>query len=149
MYLSQFFTLNKEKGGIGELLVIAFPMIISTACDGVMTFTDRLFLSRLGPEQMNAAMGGGVAMQMMGFFFIGLTGYTTALVAQNSGSGQKNLAAVAAFQAIIIALVAYPFVLFCKPLAHSYFNLMNIPLGQLEYQTVYFNIVLYGALISI
>jgi MATE family multidrug resistance protein len=149
MHLSQFFTLSKEKGGMGELLVIAFPMIISTACDGVMTFTDRLFLSRLGPEQMNAAMGGGIAMQMMVFFFIGLTGYTTALVAQYYGSGQKNLAAVAAFQAILIALVAYPFVLLCKPLAHGFFNFMNLPGEQLRYQTIYFNIVIYGALISI
>jgi MATE family multidrug resistance protein len=67
MQFFQLFSLKQEKGGMAELLVIAFPMIISTACDGVMTFTDRLFLSRLGPEQMNAAMGGGVAMQMMVF----------------------------------------------------------------------------------
>jgi MATE family multidrug resistance protein len=83
------------------------------------------------------------------FFFIGLTGYTTALVAQYYGSGQKKLAAVAASQAVIIALVAYPFVLLCKPLAHGYFNLMNIPREQLEYQTIYFNVVIFGAVVSI
>ncbi len=72
------------------MLVMALPMIISTACDGVMTFTDRLFLARLGSEHMNAAMGGGVTMQMLMFFFIGLTGYSTALVAQYFGAGQKE-----------------------------------------------------------
>ena len=149
MKLGQFFKLNQEKGGMAELLVIAFPMIISTACDGVMTFTDRLFLARLGPEQMNAAMGGGVAMQMMVFFFIGLTGYTTALVAQYFGSGQKKVVAVVAFQAVIIALVAYPFVLICRPLAHSYFNFMNLPAEQLKYQNIYFNVVIYGAVVGI
>ncbi|MBN1144673.1 MAG: MATE family efflux transporter [Bacteroidales bacterium] len=149
MQLSKFFNLNSEKGGVAELLAIAFPMIIATACDGVMTLTDRLFLARLGPELMNAAMGGGVAMQMMIFFFMGLTGYTNALVAQFYGSGQKNMAAVAAFQAVIVALVAYPVVLLCRPLAHSYFNFMSLPAQQLEYQIVYFNIVIYGAVFSI
>src|SRR5512145_34599 len=145
MQFPKLINLTDEKGGIPELLNIAFPMIIATACDGVMTLTDRLFLARLGPEQMNAAMGGGVAMQMMIFFFMGLTGYTNALVAQFYGSGQKNMAAVAAFQAVIVALVAYPVVLLCRPMAHSYFHFMNLPPEQLEYQIVYFNIVIYGA----
>jgi MATE family multidrug resistance protein len=140
---------SNTKGGIAELLVIAFPMIVSTACDGVMTFTDRLFLARLSPEQMNAAMGGGVAMQMMIFFFIGLTGYTTALVAQYYGSGQKDMAAIAAFQAVIVSFVAYPIILIFKPLALIYFDFMHVPTGQLGYQKIYFNIVIYGAIIGI
>ena len=131
------------------MLAIALPMIVSTSCDGIMTFTDRLFLSRLGPEQMNAAMGGGVAMQMMMFFFIGLTGYTTALVAQYYGAGQKKLGPVAAFQAILIALFAYPVILICKPLGLAFFGFMQVPEGQLGYQITYFNIVLYGVVIGI
>lgn len=144
-----FPSVQSGKGGITELLAIAFPMIVSTSCDGIMTFTDRLFLSRLGPEQMNAAMGGGVAMQMMMFFFIGLTGYTTALVAQYFGSGQKNMAPVVAFQAMLIAIIAYPVILICKPLGLAYFNFMHVPPVQLGYQVTYFNIVMYGVVIGI
>jgi multidrug resistance protein, MATE family len=144
-----FPSVQSGKGGIAELLAIAFPMIVSTSCDGIMTFTDRLFLSRLGPEQMNAAMGGGVAMQMMMFFFIGLTGYTTALVAQYYGSGQKNMAPVVAFQAMLVAIIAYPVILICKPLGLAYFNFMNVPSNQLGYQITYFNIVMYGVVIGI
>jgi multidrug resistance protein, MATE family len=131
------------------MLAIALPMIVSTACDGVMTFTDRLFLARVGSEQMNAAMGGGVAMQMMMFFFIGLTGYTTALVAQYYGSGQKQMSGIAAFQAILIACFAYPVILICKPLAIHLFYFMHVPSEQLGYQISYFNIVIYGVLFSI
>lgn len=149
MNLTQIFPSRHAKGGTAELLVIAFPMIISTACDGIMTFTDRLILSRLGPEQMNAAMGGGIAMQLMIFFFIGLTGYTTALVAQYYGAGQKRMAGVAAFQAIIISFIAYPLILLCRPLAHAYFDFMNLPPVQLEYQIQYFNIIVFGTLIGI
>ena len=147
--MKNFFDLKPGKGGVAEMMSIALPMIVSTACDGVMTFTDRLFLSRLGPEQMNAAMGGGVAMQMMMFFFIGLTGYTTALVAQYYGAGQKKMSGVAAFQAILIALAAYPIILLCKPLSLHFFSFMNVPEVQLPYQISYFNIVIYGVIFSI
>ncbi len=131
------------------MLTIALPMIVSTSCDGIMTFTDRLFLSRLGSEQMNAALGGGVAMQMMMFFFIGLTGYTTALVAQYYGSGQKTMTTVAAFQAVLVALFAYPVILICKPLGIAYFSFMQVPESQLGFEIAYYNIVIYGVIIGI
>jgi len=131
------------------MLAIALPMIVSTACDGIMTFTDRLFLSRQGSEQMNAAMGGGVAMQMLMFFFIGLTGYTTALVAQYFGSGQKKMGAVVAYQGMLIALLAYPIILLARPLALYFFDFMHVPPEQLGFQTEYFNIVIFGSVISI
>ncbi|HEX2395483.1 MAG TPA: MATE family efflux transporter [Bacteroidales bacterium] len=149
MNLTKIFPSRHDRGGTAELMTIAFPMIISTACDGVMTFTDRLFISRIGPEQMNAVMGGGVSTQLMTFFFIGLTGYTTALVAQYYGAGQKHLAGVVAFQAFIISFIAYPVILLCRPLIHMYFNLMDLPLVQLESQIEYFNIVIFGAISGI
>ncbi|HLO60709.1 MAG TPA: MATE family efflux transporter [Bacteroidales bacterium] len=148
MTFKNFFT-DKTKGGTAELLAIAFPMIISTACDGVMTFTDRLFLSKLGPEQMNAAMGGGIAMQLMTFFFIGLTGYTTALVAQYYGAGQKKMGPVAATQAFIIALLAYPIILLAKPLMYHFFAFSKLPAAQLGFQVQYFNIVIFGSIAGI
>ncbi len=131
------------------MLTIALPMIISTACDGVMTFTDRLFLSRLGPVQMNAAMGGGITMQMMMFFFMGLTGYTTALVAQYYGSGQRKMSGVAAFQGMLIALLAFPLILACRPLADLIFVFSKPSPEQLFYQVKYFNIVIYGVVFSL
>ncbi|MBN1588311.1 MAG: hypothetical protein JW888_02230, partial [Pirellulales bacterium] len=60
---------SATAGGVRELMVVALPMVVSHACDTVMTFTDRVFLSRLGPEQMNAAMSGGLTSFMMMTFF--------------------------------------------------------------------------------
>jgi MATE family multidrug resistance protein len=144
-FLKKYFSRYHEPGGIRELLTLALPMIISTACDGVMTFTDRLFLARIGSEQMNAAMGGGVTMQMLMFFFVGLTGYSTALVAQYFGAGEKHNATKAAFQAILVTLLAWPVILLIKPLAISYFEFMKIPVSQLNYQVEYLNILTWGA----
>ncbi|NLK40424.1 MAG: multidrug transporter MATE, partial [Planctomycetes bacterium] len=59
-------------GGIRQMVAIALPMVVSNACETVMTFTDRLFLSRLGPEFMSAAMAGGLASFSLMTFFLGL-----------------------------------------------------------------------------
>src|SRR5829696_1085244 len=92
-------------GGVREMLAIAAPMVASSACETVMTFTDRLFLSELGTEYMSAAMAGGLTCFMMTTFFIGLTGYSTALVAQYLGAGKKENCAIVVTQALLIALV--------------------------------------------
>jgi MATE family multidrug resistance protein len=148
-FIKRYFSGYHQPGGIKELLILAFPMIISTACDGVMTFTDRLFLAKLGPEQMNAAMGGGVVLQILTFFFIGLTGYSTALVAQYFGAGEKQNSPKATFQAILIALASWPVILLMKPLMIGYFDVMNIPESQIGYQVKYLNILAWGSVFSI
>jgi MATE family multidrug resistance protein len=148
-YLRHYFAGYHKPGGIAELLGIALPMIISTACDGVMTFTDRLFLARLGSEQMNASLGGGVSLQILLFFFIGLTGYSTALVAQYFGAGEKHNSSKAAFQAILVTLLAWPIILLLKPLAVSYFNLMNVPESQFAFQVQYFDILAWGSIFGL
>lgn len=144
-YIKKYFSGHYLPGGTKELLTLALPMIISTACDGVMTFTDRLFLSRLGSEQMNAALAGGVTLQMLMFFFIGVTGYSTALVAQYFGAGEKANSSRAAFQAILVSLAAYPIILMLKPLAFGYFHFMNIPESQIGYQIDYVHILAWGS----
>ncbi|HOP31422.1 MAG TPA: MATE family efflux transporter [Spirochaetota bacterium] len=139
-------SIYQGKGGVAEMLAIALPMIISTACDGVMTFTDRLFLAKLGPEQMNAAMGGGVMLQTLMFFFVGLVGYSTALSAQYYGSGKKENAPVTAFQAMIIVAASYPLILSLVPFAKYLFTVMSIPESQIGYQCEYIDILALGAL---
>ncbi len=146
--LKRYFAGYRNPGGIRELLIIALPMIISTACDGVMTFTDRLFLARIAPEQMNAAMGGGVALQMLMFFFVGLTGYSTALVAQYFGAGEKHNSTRAAFQAILVTLFAWPVVLIAKPVLIEFFYRMKLPESQIPFQIEYLNILIWGGLFS-
>ena len=142
-------TQEHSPGGIAEMLAIALPMVISYAADTVMTFTDRIFLSRLGPEIMNAAMGGGLTSFMMSTFFLGLIGYSTALVAQYLGANRKNACPTVTTQALFIAFLAYPVVLFMKPLAFKLFQVMHVPEVQMEYQIVYFNILIYGAIIGL
>ena len=136
-------------GGVRELLAVALPMVVSHACDTVMTFTDRVFLSRLGPEQMNAAMSGGMTSFMMTTFFMGLTGYTTALVAQYLGAGRKASCSLATTQALLVCVAAYPLILLARPLAVYAFEISGISAEQLVFQKQYFGILIYATIIGL
>jgi MATE family multidrug resistance protein len=138
-----------RQGGIREMLAIALPMVVSNACDTAMVFTDRLFLARLDPELMNASMAGGLTVFMLMSFFLGLTGYTTALAAQYLGARKKQNCPLVLSQAVIISLAAYPLILLCRPLGHGIFSFMGIGAGQIGPQKAYFNILLCGVLISL
>ncbi len=136
-------------GGMREVLAIALPMVVSHACDTVMMFTDRLFLSKLGSEEMNASMAGGLTCYMMMTFFLGLTGYSTALVAQYLGAGRKDRCAIATTQAMLIALTAYPLILLARPLVYLAFAKTEISPEQLGPQIEYFDIVIYATVIGL
>jgi len=142
-------TVKYIPGGIKELLVIALPMMASSACDTIMTFTDRLFLAKLGTSQMNAALAGGMMSFLMTTFFMGLIGYSTALIAQYYGSRQKKNCSVVVTQATIIAIIAYPIILLLAPLARMVFRASGIAPEQLGPQTIFFNILVYAAIITL
>ncbi|GJQ60675.1 MAG: MATE family efflux transporter [Candidatus Scalindua sp.] len=136
-------------GGILELLVIAMPMVISQACETVMLFTDRLFLSHLSPTHMAASMSGGLTAFMCMTFFIGLTGYTTPLVAQYFGAGQEKKCAVVVTQAVIISGAAYPLMLASIPIGHWLFQIVGHSEEQQELAQIYFDILMLGTLLGI
>ncbi len=143
---------KKDKftmGGIRERLSIALPMVVSHACYTIMTFTDRLFLSKLSSAEMNAAMGGGVTAFMMMTFFFGIITYSTALTAQYFGAGKKNRCSVVITQAIIIAIISYPIIILARPLGILLFEFMKISPEQMAHQKVYFNILMYGIVFGI
>jgi len=114
-----------------------------------MVFTDRMFLSRLGSSVMNAAMGGGLSAFVMMSFFLGLTGYSTALVAQYFGSGQKKNCAKVVTQSMIISVLAYLLVLLLKPLMIISMKKSGIDTTQLAHQLVYFNLIVFSIIISL
>ncbi|MBS7391274.1 MAG: MATE family efflux transporter, partial [Fibrobacter sp.] len=72
----------KKNGDVKDVLVVALPMLLSMSFDTFMTFIDRLFLSKLGPAEMNAALGAGAVQLALITFFTGAISYTTAMVAQ-------------------------------------------------------------------
>ncbi len=95
-------------GGILELLPIAFPMFLSSMFDMLMMFVDRLYLSRVGVVHQAATMSGGVTSWMLTSFFVGMVGYSSALIAQYYGANQKPFCVRMVRQSLLLAFLSYP-----------------------------------------
>lgn len=132
-----------------QTLAMALPIVLSQGCETAMVFTSRMFLSRLDPELMNAAMGGGLMAFMMISFVIGLIGYSTALVAQYLGAGRKGNCSLVVTQALLFCVCVYPLVLAARPLVYAVFEGMHLEPAQLAPQKLYFDIIVWGALLPL
>ena len=131
------------------MLVVALPMLLSMSFDTFMTFIDRLFLSRLGPAEMNAALGAGAVQLALTMFFTGAISYTTAMVAQRLGAKKRWDCSRVFMQAVYLSLVCVPLLYLTIPLGHFAFGLEHLPADQLEYQKTYFNILMFGGVITL
>ena len=139
----------KKRGDIRDVLVVALPMLLSMSFDTFMTFIDRLFLSKLGPAEMNAALGAGAVQLALTMFFTGAVSYTTAMVAQRLGAKKRWDCARVFMQAVYLSLACVPLLYSTIPLGPLVFGLENLPADQLEYQKTYFNILMFGGIISL
>ena len=83
---------------------------------------------------------------MLMTFFIGLTGYATALVAQYSARAGRVTASWSSPRRSSSRFWR-PLILAARPLAHDLFAVMDIPAQQLVQQKLYFDILLYGAIL--
>ena len=140
---------SPSDGGIRELLSMAAPLVVSQGCETLMMFTDRLLMSRVGPAYMAATMSGGLTSFMLTTFFVGLIGYTNALVAQYYGARRPRNCGLVTGQALIIAVIAYPVLLGTIPIGIGLFRVMHVPSEQLVPQIQYFTVVTFGSILAL
>ena len=139
----------KKNGDVKDVLVVALPMLLSMSFDTLMTFIDRLFLSKLGPAEMNAALGAGAVQLALTMFFTGMISYTTAMVAQRLGGKRRWDCARVFMQALYVSLMCVPLLYLTIPLGHVAFGMEHLPADQLQYQKTYFNILMFGGVINL
>ena len=142
-------TLHTEdltEARLGPILKIALPIVISTASYTVMLFLDRLFLSRVGKEQLAAAMSGGLTSMVLSSFFVGLVGYVSALVAQYYGAGKYKMCTRSVIQALYLGLASYPILLAFIPVVKYVFIAAGQEPSLAHFATVYARILLAGSL---
>jgi MATE family multidrug resistance protein len=140
---------SKNDGIMKELVSIAFPLMVSQACDTLMMFTDRMFAAKLGSAAMSAVMSGGLSAFTFTTFFVGLTGYANALAAQYLGAGRPRQCGLVGAQSIWIALGAYPVMLAAIPLGRLLFHATGVPKDEFGPQSTYFTLMMIGSIIGL
>jgi len=132
-----------------ELLRLALPMMVSQGTLGVMLFTDRFFLSRIDAVHMAAAMSGGVAAFFTVSLFIGIIGYANALVAQYYGAGKLRRCSAVVTQGMVLSICCLPLIgLFAWMFSGAFARFDHDP-EQVELATLYYWIIVSGALFSL
>ncbi len=134
--------------GYREILAIALPMVVSQASETFMMLADRYFLSFVSMEALAAAMSGGLSNFVFQSFFIGLIGYSNALVAQYYGAGKLHRGVRTVTQGLILSIAAYPLTLALIPLGRMTFLWAGHSAGQIATEYSYFSLLMFGSIFA-
>lgn len=135
----------KNPGGYREVLLLAFPLIISTGAWSIQHFVDRMFLTWYSPEAIAAATPAGMLNFTILSLFIGTASYINTFVAQYHGSKRYGQIGPALWQGIYVAVFGGFVHLLIIPFAGNFFGFIGHEELVMEYETRYFRILCLGA----
>ncbi|OHB66623.1 MAG: hypothetical protein A2V70_00790 [Planctomycetes bacterium RBG_13_63_9] len=128
-----------------EVLVLALPLVISTASWSVMNFADRMFLLWFSTRAMAAAMPAGVLYFSLICFPLGVAMYVNTFVAQYHGAGRPHRIGPVVWQGVRIGVFVMPVFLLTIPLAPTVFAIAGHE-GQVAcLEVIYYQILCFGA----
>jgi MATE family multidrug resistance protein len=148
----QRLTLAKQwsrRGGFGELLGLAAPLILSTGSLAVQEFVDRMFLSWYSPQAIAASMPSGILYYTILSIFLGTTSYVNTFVAQYHGASQPLRIGPSLWQGLYFSLVGALLLLGLAPLSPAIFTWIGHPEGVRLLEVQYFRILCYGSFFPI
>jgi MATE family multidrug resistance protein len=93
-------------GRLGEVLRIAFPLVMSSGTFAFKLFCDRLMLAWYSETAISAALSAGMTCFMLVSFFMGVAQYANAFVAQYTGAGRHDRVGLAVWQTVFFSLAA-------------------------------------------
>ncbi|MBN2477417.1 MAG: MATE family efflux transporter [Pirellulales bacterium] len=128
-----------------EVLVLALPLVISTASWTVMNFVDRMFLLWFCEEAMAAAMPAGMLYFTLICFPLGVAMYVNTFVAQYEGAGRPGRIGAVVWQGIRVGVYAMPVFLATIPLAPWIFALAGHDPQVACFEVIYYQVLCFGA----
>ena len=144
MPLNKLYQSLQGPGGIKAVMEIAFPLMVSTSTVAMVLFIDRLYLKQVNQEAMNASLSGGFTSFAFQSFFIGIIGFSTALVAQYYGARQFHNCPRVLTQTIVFSCCSVPFILVLIPVGRWVLATVGLSDGELLQAQIYLTILLAG-----
>ncbi len=132
-------------GGYRELLIMAFPLILSTGSWSVQHFVDRMFLAWYSADALAAAMPAGITNFMVMSLFIGTAGFAGTFVAQYFGAGRSDRVGPVVWQGLYLALLGGLVHLVIMNFADEFFLFAGHGPNLARLEADYFRILCLGA----
>ncbi|MBT6146985.1 MAG: MATE family efflux transporter [Gemmatimonadetes bacterium] len=133
-----------SRGGYREFLIIAFPMILSTASWSVQHFIDRVFLTWYSTDALAASLPAGLTNFVFVSLFFGTAGYVNTFVAQYVGADRPQRVGPSLWQGIYLSVISAGAGLMVAALSVPIFSLIGHEAAVQAYETEYFRILCYG-----
>ena len=115
-----------KEGGYKELLILSFPLILSTSSWTIQHFVDRLFLSRYSVETIAASLPAGMLNSTIINIFAGTTSFVSTFVAQYYGAERLERIGKITWQGIYFSFIGGLVMLSLIPFAHLFLLLQDI-----------------------
>lgn len=97
--------------GVGYLLAVAVPLMVSTVCYSVMQFVDRLFLFQHSELEAGAIVTVGTMVWALISLPFGMVGYLSTFIAQYRGADRWDRMGRAVTHATYVCLLSLPLIL--------------------------------------
>ncbi len=134
-----------KEGGYKEVLLIAFPLVLSTGAWALQHFFDRMFLTWYSAEALAAAMPAGILNFTIMSLFFGTAGYVSTFVAQYFGAGRHHRIGPVLWQGVYIAIIATLTHLILIPFAGPFFKMVGHEPAVMQLEIIYFQILCLGS----
>lgn len=135
---------SRPAGG-REVLAVSAPLVVSALSWTVMTFIDRVLLKGVSGEAMAAAFSAGTVWFTVLCMPLGICMYASTFVSQYFGSDQPRRIGPSVWQGVWLAAAASPLLLAVIPLAPWFFGIAGHSQATMEYEIIYFQVLVWGA----
>jgi MATE family multidrug resistance protein len=133
------------EGGYRQLVILAFPLILSTGSWSLQHFVNRVFLAWYSPEAIAASTPAGILNYTLMSLFIGTAGYVNTFVAQYQGAGRPERIGPSVWQGIYVSLLGAAVMAAVIPLAEPAFVWIGHAEKIRHLEAVYFRLLCLGA----
>lgn len=127
------------------MLILAFPLILSTGTWSIQHFVDRMFLTWYSTEAVAAAMPAGMLSFTILSLFIGTAVYVNTFIAQYYGAERYGRIGPVLWQGIYVAIFGGLLHLILIPYAQDIFSIVGHDPAVQKLEVIYFQTLCLGA----
>jgi MATE family multidrug resistance protein len=136
----------KIEFGYKHILIVAFPLILSTGSWSIQQFIDRMFLSWHSEEALAAAMPAGILNFTFICLFIGTVSYAGTFVSQYVGAREDHKVGIVLWHSFYLSLFGAIILLLIAPFSDALFSLVGHSEKLQIMESTYFRILCFGGL---
>jgi MATE family, multidrug efflux pump len=136
---------SSPPGSLGELVKVAWPLVLSSGSLSLMSVVDRVMLTGYSPDALAAVTPASMLHWTVACVPMGTILYANTFIAQFDGAGQKNRIATTLWQAIWLAIVCGGLLALFIPYSHAALSLTGHAPAVVLAESRYFNMLCGGA----